>query len=159
MTSWRAFTFEPGNLGFLTAPVCNRIPRIDPYLVWADVTDYREYERTGDWVTVIAQLAAEATFDQLLAETPAHTPPEEPWIHIPQAYRNGLCGNNEPTARVFTARLSRQNLPRLLASGFVERVELGMAVQLPGTSGSAASQATAAATAAATAPAVAVTRP
>jgi hypothetical protein len=100
-------------------------PRLDPYAVWANITDFRSFTANGQfyrpehllsWMSIIA----EATSHDLIAELAKVT-----YMYIPRVYRE------DAKSRYFTARIRIRDLHKLQQLPGLVRWELGLPARQP----------------------------
>jgi Subtilase family len=96
--------------------------RIDPYLVWADLTAFAGLGGLGpgDKLAVLVESAEMPVFDG------EGTPPVFAEMDVPDVYKPARSGTPSPR-RFFTARVRAESVPMLLSCGdAVRRFQLGL---------------------------------
>src|SRR5262245_20695924 len=111
--------------------------RIDPYLVWAEATDYVDLgglPANDGWVSIIIELSGITAqdFDTEMANLPANQAPAGPWIKIHPLYLDPVAGTH--FSKFCTAIVKKRFFEVLVDPAipvlrtFIERFELGQAI-------------------------------
>jgi hypothetical protein len=110
--------------------------RIDPYLVWAEATDYVDLGGRPDdsgWVSIILQLRIVAQeFDSQISASAENQAPAGPWIKIHPLYLSSVAGVQ--FSKYITAIVKKRFFELLvdpvnpLLRNVIERFELGQAI-------------------------------
>ena len=126
--AWNKFDFEALDLLSTPSGYDGETPPLDPYLVWANVTQFRgfgdlpEFQRSKPGDSVVSVIA-KATHAEALKALAC-----EKWLAIPEVYMRPLKGGAGALSLFFTARVPLRRLGDLRRLPGVEVWELGLPV-------------------------------
>lgn len=114
---------------------------VDPYLQWALTTGFQGYtnlrefsarDPAHDWLSFIARASSGPALKAFFADCAYHGPVTEPGrMFVPEVYTEPVP-EGAPPPRIFTGRVRREDLQRLLDCDYIEDFELGLPVLSPG---------------------------